>query len=185
MQPFQTVKTPKIPGIDVREDPMTPSTARQFARDPGPGNPNVGPNGSPEARAFRQQGIGGAPAKPMVSPASTAMASMPGASPPPSIAKPPAVAGTQSLAYRAGNAVGSMASTTRNFVTSPGFTTKPLSQIGRGAVQGTTGVLGKAGRLLSSPVAIGLSGAVGAMKGMETGTEQYAMWRNMHVAADE
>lgn len=174
MQPFQPFKSPKIPGIDVREDPMTPSTARQFARDPGPGNPNVGPTGSPEARAFRQQGLGSVPAKPIASPASSTLASMPGTSATPPLAKPPVIPGTQSLAYRAGNAVGNMASTTRNFVTSPGFTKQPLSQVGRGALQSTTGALGKASRVLSSPVAVGLAGGFGAMKGLETDTEQYA-----------
>lgn len=46
--------TPTIPGIEVSERRMTASDARQFARDPGPGNPRVTPAGSPEAQAYRQ-----------------------------------------------------------------------------------------------------------------------------------
>lgn len=171
MQPFkpQTFKQPSIPGMDVREDPMTPSTARQFARDPGPGNPSVGPQGSPEARAFKQ-GFDKTIRHPLgPSPAATALSSMPGSTPP---AQVPAV--PKSLGYRVGNAVGTATSTAKNFVTSPGFTNQPLSQVAKGAVQGTTGALGKVGRAITSPVGVGLAGGLGAMKGFETDTEQYA-----------
>lgn len=48
-----TLRQPQIPGIDIGERRMTSADARLFARDPGPGNPRVGPGGSPEARAFQ------------------------------------------------------------------------------------------------------------------------------------
>lgn len=171
MQPFkpQTFKQPSIPGMDVREDPMTPSTARQFARDPGPGNPSIGPQGSPEARAFKQ-GFDRTIRHPLgPSPATTALSSMPGSTPPAQMPAAP-----KSLGYRVGNAVGSATSTAKNFVTSPGFTNQPLSQVAKGAFQSTTGTLGKVGRAITSPVGVGLAGGLGAMKGFETDTEQYA-----------
>lgn len=49
--------SPPLRGIEVHERPATPADMRQFARDPGPGNPRVTPAGSPEAQAYRQQGI--------------------------------------------------------------------------------------------------------------------------------
>lgn len=43
-----------IPGLEVTERPWAGnSDARVFARDPGPGNPNVPPGGSAEARSLR------------------------------------------------------------------------------------------------------------------------------------
>lgn len=48
-----TLRQPQTPGIDIGERRMTSADARLFARDPGPGNPRVGPGGSPEARAFQ------------------------------------------------------------------------------------------------------------------------------------
>lgn len=42
-----------IPGIDVLERPFTSADSRAFAAQPGPGNPNVGPNGSAQAQSFR------------------------------------------------------------------------------------------------------------------------------------
>lgn len=171
MQPFkpQTFKQPSIPGMDVREDPMTPSTARQFARDPGPGNPSIGPQGSPEARAFKQ-GFDKTIRHPLSpSPATTALSTMPASPPQAQVPTAP-----KSLGYRVGNAVGSATSTAKNFVTSPGFTNQPLSQVARGAVQSTTGTLGKVGRAITSPAGVGLAGGLAAMKGFETDTEEYA-----------
>jgi hypothetical protein len=42
-----------IPGLDVEELPANRATMRQFMADPGPGNPRVGPGGSPQAQAFQ------------------------------------------------------------------------------------------------------------------------------------
>lgn len=48
-----------MPGVDVQERRMVSSEARQFARDPGPGNPRVPvAGGSPEAQAYQRQGFG-------------------------------------------------------------------------------------------------------------------------------
>lgn len=44
-----------IPGIDVLERPWNGALdSRTFAQQPGPGNPNIGPSGSPQAQAFQQ-----------------------------------------------------------------------------------------------------------------------------------
>lgn len=56
-----------IPGIDVLERPFTSADSRAFAAQPGPGNPNVGPNGSAQAQAFRTP-----PVAPTAAPAASA-----------------------------------------------------------------------------------------------------------------
>jgi hypothetical protein len=48
-----SLRFPQLDGMDVTERPMTSADSRAFAQQPGPGNPNVGPEGSVEARAFR------------------------------------------------------------------------------------------------------------------------------------
>lgn len=51
-----------IPGLEVTERPWAGnSDARVFARDPGPGNPNVPPGGSVEARSLRNSPAVAAP----------------------------------------------------------------------------------------------------------------------------
>lgn len=42
-----------LDGFEVNERPWTSADSRAFAKQPGPGNPNVGPAGSAEAAAFR------------------------------------------------------------------------------------------------------------------------------------
>lgn len=101
-----------LDGIDVSERPWNGSTdSRAFAAQPGPGNPNIGPEGSAEAKAWR---------KPTTMPVDTGVA--------PAATKAQALRGSVNKFLGAGESAGDVAGAFKNV-------TKPIVGAGAKALQ--------------------------------------------------
>jgi hypothetical protein len=153
-----------IPGLEVFERPFNGAQdARTFAQQPGPGNPNVGAGGSPQAQAFQQ--------------ARVPQPTIPAAAAPPVTSAPAAAVEAPTGRIRgAVNGLRGAASAAGEFLTgsgaSQGSVGGAFKSVGGGLSSGAGSLARGALRLAGTGAPV--AGLAAASDGFNTDTETYA-----------